>query len=129
MNKITVTFNCHCLYFVQYPPLIIDFMLSQTYKTACSTQFIFYIKYQWTYHHQQGIFNRSLTYTHLYLHSSVDLCIKINCGSFCMNCMTFCDPWLGGVLVKTCIIVDLLFLKKKKSTTFCIRSLSYIIIE
>jgi len=38
-------------------------------------------------------------------------------ASFCMNRTIFRDLWVGGVLVKTCIIgfVDLLFKKKNKS--------------
>ena len=41
---------------------------------------------------------------------------KINCGSFCMNRTTFRDPWVGGVLVKTCIIAlrRSTFLKEKQ---------------
>ena len=44
---------------------------------------------------------------------------KINCGSFCMNRTTFRDSWMGGVLVKTCIIAlrRSNFLKENKSTT------------
>ena len=41
---------------------------------------------------------------------------KINCGSFCMNRMTFRDPSVGGVLVKTWIIAlrRSTFLKEKQ---------------
>ena len=41
---------------------------------------------------------------------------KINWGSFCMNRTTFRDPWVGGVLVKTCIIEfrQSTFLKEKQ---------------
>jgi len=42
--------------------------------------------------------------------------VQINCGSFCMNRTTFRDPWVGGVLVKTCIIAlrRSTFLKEKQ---------------
>ena len=41
---------------------------------------------------------------------------KINCGLFCMNRTIFRDPWVGGVLVKTCIIAlrRSTFLKEKQ---------------
>ena len=41
---------------------------------------------------------------------------SVNCGSFCMNRTTFRDPWVGGVLVKTCIIAlrRSTFLKEKQ---------------
>ena len=41
---------------------------------------------------------------------------KVYCGSFCMNRTTFREPWVGGVLVKTCIIAlrRSTFLKEKQ---------------
>ena len=42
--------------------------------------------------------------------------VQINCRSFCMNRTTFIDHWVGGVLVKTCIIAlrRSTFLKEKQ---------------
>jgi len=42
--------------------------------------------------------------------------VQNKCGSFCTNRTTFPDLWVGGVLVKTCIISLLrsTFLKEKQ---------------
>jgi len=39
------------------------------------------------------------------MEKDLHLSVQNKCGSFCMNSTTFHDLWVGGVLVKTCIIV------------------------